>query len=348
MRKIHLVILAVMLSLSGYLTACSDSQPSATSSVAAESAMNTTAKDDADNGGLDNDSDSMLEQGQDTSTQVPTPLAPNQLQDDEDVFAIDAEDDITYATALEPVSLNEAIRPLVLQLLSKKGYQDAEGQLVLDIMEQDSLDLLLVVLDANGRPVQFAKPAMDMDGDSKVLSKDGLPLVTDASGGTRFSIVGGSMGEQTLTVTVNKARTQALLNVISIAASGYGNLSDIEGVLPWDTLMEARINWGEQMSVSFPEAVEEQNGKMVKVAGFMMPLDMSEEQSHFVLTSNPPSCFFHIPGGPAGAMEVFADKPITTVWTPVILEGRFEAVSVSETGVPYRLHDAKLLDWPEE
>ena len=61
------------------------------------------------------------------------------------------------------------------------------------------------------------------------------------------------------------------------------------------------------------------------------------------MTSNPPSCFFHIPGGPAGAVEVLAKTPIDVVWDPIVLQGRFEIVESGSSGALYRLHDAVLV-----
>ena len=69
----------------------------------------------------------------------------------------------------------------------------------------------------------------------------------------------------------------------------------------------------------------------------------SLKQRRFLLTSNPPGCYFHIPGGPAGAVEVFAAEGIEASMNPFVLEGRFEPQQNSETGVVYQLHDARLI-----
>ena len=74
-----------------------------------------------------------------------------------------------------------------------------------------------------------------------------------------------------------------------------------------------------------------------------MPLEPALKQRRFLLTANPPSCFFHLPGGPAGAVEVFASEGIEASWDPVVLEGRFEPQRTSKAGVVYRLHEARLI-----
>jgi uncharacterized protein len=42
----------------------------------------------------------------------------------------------------------------------------------------------------------------------------------------------------------------------------------------------------------------------VKIQGFMMPLEMREQQSLFVLSAVPPTCSFCMPGGPEAVVEV--------------------------------------------
>lgn len=254
-------------------------------------------------------------------------------------------DDDASISSTQPVPLADAVRPLNIQLLAETGYRDADNLLVLDVMQQDSVYLMLLIEDAEGRTVEGAEPEIRVDGTSEVARLFGHGPATDASGGFRFGVVGGEMGEDEIIVTLGDISAQAILNVISLAATGYDNLADIEGVLPWSLLMQAQISWGEEtMSAVFPPEVQTNDGQTVKLAGFMMPLEMTEEQSRFALTSNPRSCFFHIPGGPAGAVEVFAAKPVAVTWDPVVLEGRFEALDSSEMGVAYRLHEARLVE----
>ena len=42
-------------------------------------------------------------------------------------------------------------------------------------------------------------------------------------------------------------------------------------------------------------------------------------------------------------MEVLAQDGIEASWDPIVIEGRFEPLETSETGVVYRLHDARLV-----
>lgn len=243
----------------------------------------------------------------------------------------------------DPVDLESAVRPLSFHTLSEEyGYENKDGDLVLDVMERDYLYLQLLIQDAEGRPVQGLLPTITPEGDSRVITLSGKAGLSDIIGSYSFAIQGGSMGEERVEIVVGDAVDSVVLNIISLRAAGYGWLEDIEGILSWSMLFQAEIEWGEEeLSATFPDEVLAENGQTVKLAGFMVPLETAFEQKHFVLASNPPGCFFHIPGGPAGAVEVFAEEPLEVSWEPVVLEGRFEVHETSEIGVLYRLHEAR-------
>jgi hypothetical protein len=140
------------------------------------------------------------------------------------------------------------------------------------------------------------------------------------------------------------AAAELLVNVISLKAAGFPSIDDIEGVLPWSELMKARLRYrGDAVEAEFTEAIAAHDGKIVKLAGFMLPLEPDLRQKRFLLTSNPPSCFFHVPGGPAGAIEVLAETGVETRWDPVVVEGRFETLGRSELGVVYRMSGARAV-----
>lgn len=245
---------------------------------------------------------------------------------------------------VESVSIEEAQLPLSITYIAAQGYMNADNDMIIDLMEQDIVYLSIMVEDATGRPVEAANPTVAVEGDSKIQHLYNETPATNRDGSMMFGVIGGSMGEQPITVSLNDTSETAYLNVISIAASGYSNLSNIEGVLGWDKLMQAKISWDEEaVRADLSPEIEKKNGKTIKLAGFMMPLGMSPKQSNFVLTSNPADCFFHVPGGPAGAVEVLASKPIKLSWEPIVIQGRLEANETSDDGVIYRLHDARLV-----
>lgn len=233
------------------------------------------------------------------------------------------------------------VNSVMLRILSETAYLNERREYMLDILERDMAYLTLVVEDEDGRPVRGATPRFELTGSSRVLPI-GPGDVTDDTGWFEFGVIGGQMGSERMRVTVKDRSLDIRLNVISLAAAGYAKLDEIEGGLRWEQLMQARLNFDDRgVLAEFPADIAAHNGKQVKLIGFMMPLEPEERQKHFLLTSNPPSCFFHIPGGPAGAVEVFTKKGIEASWDPIVLEGRFETVQHNELGVIYRLHDAR-------
>ena len=80
--------------------------------------------------------------------------------------------------------------------------------------------------------------------------------------------------------------------------------------------------------------------KLVKVQGFMMPLQMGDKQTHFVLSAMPQSCAFCMPGGPESMVEVKSKAAVKYTFEPVILTGRLSVLKDDPTGVFYRLTDA--------
>lgn len=246
---------------------------------------------------------------------------------------------------LEAINI-EAAQDLRIGFYSDVGYLDPEGQFIVDVLEQDFAYLTLLLTDAEGRPVEGAAPEIEAQGKSIVVfpKDDPVKSITDINGAVDFGIIGGVMGLDTVTVIVGDTRQTVSVNVISLAAMGYPAPPEVFGAIPWSTLMQSRVHYeGNRSSVAFPESVSALSGETITLSGFMMPLDPQLKQSRFLLTSNPPSCFFHIPGGPAGAVEVLAPEGIDATWDPIVLEGRFETLSRTEFGVIYRLHDAKRL-----
>ncbi|THD03774.1 hypothetical protein B1810_07805 [Panacagrimonas perspica] len=241
-----------------------------------------------------------------------------------------------------PVDIAQA-KSLRLRLVAETAYLDERQRYVVDLLERDLAYLTLVVETADGRPVRGAIPQFSVTGSSRMVPMTEHPT-TDDSGWLDFGVVGGKMGSDRVDVTVADQKIEVLLNVISLKAMGFAKLDEIEGGLRWETLMQARLRFeGEKVSADFPAEIAMKHGKTVKLIGFMMPLEAEENQKHFLLTSNPPSCFFHIPGGPAGAVEVFADTGVKASWDPIVLEGRFETVQGGQLGVIYRLRQARVM-----
>ncbi|XOV84177.1 MAG: DUF3299 domain-containing protein [bacterium] len=240
----------------------------------------------------------------------------------------------------KPVPVSE-VQELVLEGILEFGYQDELGRYVVDLLEKDKAYLGVRVSTPEGRPVFGAMPSISVEGSSRLLLSE---LTSAEDGVMNFGVIGGSMGVDTVTASIGDVSVEFVINVISLRAAGFPILETIEGGLAWDELMQAQLEYkGMSLVASFPDSIKARAGETVKLSGFMMPLDPTFKQKHFLLTSNPPSCFFHVPGGPAGSVEVLATEGIEVSWDPVVIEGRFEPQETSEIGVVYRIVDARLI-----
>lgn len=231
------------------------------------------------------------------------------------------------------------------QILSDIGYTDGQGRQVIDVIEGSEAYLALSVATEDGQPVLGVTPEFDIKGTSVMMppSKAAPLTATDESGIMEFGLVAGVKGMDQLTVRYGENVTNLYVNIISLEIHNFAPLPELESGLKWRELMQANLDYQEdQLIVSFPASIVQQAGKQVDVVGFMLPLDTDTKQKHFLLTSSPPSCFYHIPGGPAGVIEVFSDIGIEASWSPITISGELVLVETSKTGVIYQIEGAIL------
>jgi hypothetical protein len=118
-------------------------------------------------------------------------------------------------------------------------------------------------------------------------------------------------------------------------------LPDRNDVVSWKLLSEVElVKQKDRYVPQFSAAISALDKKEVKVQGFMMPLQMGDKQSHFVLTAMPQSCAFCLPGGPESMVEVKSKTPVKYTFEPVVLSGKLAILKDDPTGVFYRLTDA--------
>lgn len=92
----------------------------------------------------------------------------------------------------------------------------------------------------------------------------------------------------------------------------------------------------------FPAAVQALNGKRVRVAGFMMPLENASKQKHFVLMAYPPGCPFHTHALPNQFIEVNADQAFgVEIEQAIVVDGVLELTGMDESGIFYRMKAAR-------
>ena len=93
--------------------------------------------------------------------------------------------------------------------------------------------------------------------------------------------------------------------------------------------------------VSYPDSVKAKDGAVVRIKGFMYPLEAGETHTYFLLSALPPSCPFCLPASARGLVEVKCDEGVRYTLEPVLLEGRFELLEDAATGLHYRLDNAR-------
>ena len=229
-----------------------------------------------------------------------------------------------------------------LALYSESAYQVGNDAWMIDVVVRTPTFITAQLTDASGKPLAgVTVSASTRDGSALVTAP---ATKTDAQGKATFGIRPFEAGEEAVTVRGRGQSTTMLLNVIDDAALDWGGLDDADGITPWNTLLSSRVRYREDytLDVRYSEPVQALSGAQVRLVGFMMPLEPSDRQTHFLLVSTPPSCFFHVPGGPAGAVEVRADTPIAVRWDPIVLSGTFRLIDDPEAGLIYRLEHAQI------
>ena len=118
-------------------------------------------------------------------------------------------------------------------------------------------------------------------------------------------------------------------------------LPERNDVVSWKTFSQVElVKQKDRYVPQFAKDVAALDQKLVKVQGFMMPLQTGDKQTHFVLTAMPQTCSFCMPGGPESMVEVKSKTAVKYTFEPVVLTGKLAILKDDPTGVFYRLTDA--------
>jgi hypothetical protein len=119
-------------------------------------------------------------------------------------------------------------------------------------------------------------------------------------------------------------------------------LPELQGVVSWKTLGQVEpIKRGDKMVPKFSDEILGLDTKVVRVQGFILPLDLGDQQHHFLLSAVPPHCPFCLPAGPDAIVEVLAKRKVEYGFEPIILSGKFAVLKNDPAGVLYRLTEAE-------
>ena len=214
---------------------------------------------------------------------------------------------------------------------------------------EEFLDLAVALEDDDGRRIASAEVEVtSLVGNE--LSHGRLKTDGDGLADLRFRPI--LPGEDTLTFTGGGV-SQQLSVYVTDEAFGHPlehmeeratELPEVDGAVSWDLLggVDSREGNHGLLEPIFNDELRQLDGREVKIQGFMMPLDNSEKQRHFLVTRTPPSCFYCLPGGPESVIEVKAQRPLAFSFDPVVLAGTMRLVENGDMGLFYRLEDARL------
>jgi uncharacterized protein len=122
-------------------------------------------------------------------------------------------------------------------------------------------------------------------------------------------------------------------------------LPERSGFTSWRTLAQVElIKRNNKMAPSFAPAISALDGKPSRVQGFMIPLDIGDNQKRFLLVAAPPHCSFCLPAGPDSMIEVRAKQGVRYRFEAVALSGTFQVLKDDPAGLYYRLVEASLVE----
>ena len=147
-----------------------------------------------------------------------------------------------------------------------------------------------------------------------------------------------------MTVTAAGIERKFLLDVKVPKSSDWLGELDTKGTTSWELLLSTNVVMQRDLVMAqFTPELSALRDHTIKLAGFMLPLEATDKQKHFLLSANPPACYFHPPGGPSSVVEVFADRGVATSLDPMVVEGKLELVERSAAGVLYKLRASRLV-----
>ena len=236
--------------------------------------------------------------------------------------------------------LVEDSSPPVIQIISEFNNQD-HGKVDVPAYPGDMVYMGINVQTEGGTPVRGATVQVESPkGNAIVMMGDH----TDKEGYLEFRMMASKPGKDRVKVSAAGVDNDFFLDVTDPPRSEWLGGLNLKGVTSWDLLMSANVKIGrDTIDATFPFALETLREKTVRLVGFMLPLGINEKQDHFLFSANPPSCYFHPPGGPTSAVEVFVNGNIEMDQDPMVIEGTLELVPHGEGGMVYKLRDAKLI-----
>jgi len=211
----------------------------------------------------------------------------------------------------------------------------------------DLVYISVLMLDADGRPLENERLQASSASGNMIIEAE---PITGADGKTEVMVIAERLGDDVIAVSGGGVSKSVSFTVDEPPVNDFEayaaqmNVPELEGVVSWKDLTDVQVDYKDYaLTARFPEKIRSLHGQEVRIAGFMTPLENSERQRHFVISSQPPHCFFHFMGGPASVAEIMAPEGVRFSYDPIILSGTLEIFESSEMGILYRLNDAKMV-----
>lgn len=87
------------------------------------------------------------------------------------------------------------------------------------------------------------------------------------------------------------------------------------------------------LKAAFTPDLQQLSGQVLRISGFMTPLETAGRTRHFILTRRSTTCPFCPPNAPTEAIEVMTDRPALVSEEEVVVSGRLNLRASSDTGL---------------
>jgi len=132
-----------------------------------------------------------------------------------------------------------------------------------------------------------------------------------------------------------------LLAIVVFPAAAQIPAEERTDLVPWRVFSQVKlVRQKDRYVPRFSPEVAALDQKIVSVRGFMIPLEMGKQQTHFLVSSLPQTCPFCLPGGPEAMVEVKSKTPVKYGFEPLVLSGKLSVLKSDPTGIFYRLTEA--------
>jgi len=112
----------------------------------------------------------------------------------------------------------------------------------------------------------------------------------------------------------------------------------------WEVLRGVEWEYaGGSYTPVFTDDVEQLSDATVRIVGYMIPIAVSSDMNHFLLSSQPSQgCPYCMPGGPPTLIEVRATEAPETTYDPLTVTGTLKLLKDDTSGLVYRIVDAEV------